>query len=310
MNINPSILAMYLEHLLPEIAAPGDDHNYGSSAMNDVTALQVGWQLGGRRDGCAGGAGEARSKSAATAGPHAPGMHRLAVTWPPARRPVPAPRPSPSASAAARLCKLTDCGQAPVFPMRLPAWQALSKRIHYGMFVAEAKFRKQTAEYSELIKKQDAAAILELLTDRAVELKVGAGWACRGAGCRGAAVLAPAAGGGRAVAGLCCRPRRQLEQRRRRAWPAATSATAAADPSRRPQVIERVRLKAATFGQDLGSGAGGAGGGDSAGSAYKVRPEVVAQLYEQWVMPLTKEVEVQYLLRRLDGEPGGAAGGR
>lgn len=32
---------MYLEHLLPEIAAPGDDHNYGSSAMNDVTALQA-----------------------------------------------------------------------------------------------------------------------------------------------------------------------------------------------------------------------------------------------------------------------------
>lgn len=51
--------------------------------------------------------------------------------------------------------------------------QALSKRIHYGMFVAEAKFRKQTAEYSELIRRQDAAAILELLTDRAVELKVG-----------------------------------------------------------------------------------------------------------------------------------------
>lgn len=37
----------------------------------------------------------------------------------------------------------------------------------------------------------------------------------------------------------------------------------------------------------------------------QVRPEVVAQLYEQWVMPLTKEVEVQYLLRRLDGDVAG-----
>lgn len=37
----------------------------------------------------------------------------------------------------------------------------------------------------------------------------------------------------------------------------------------------------------------------------QVRPEVVAQLYEQWVMPLTKEVEVQYLLRRLDGDAAG-----
>lgn len=34
----------------------------------------------------------------------------------------------------------------------------------------------------------------------------------------------------------------------------------------------------------------------------QVRPEVVAEMYEQWVMPLTKEVEVQYLLRRLDAE--------
>ena len=50
--------------------------------------------------------------------------------------------------------------------------QALSKRIHYGKFVAEAKFRKQTDEYRALIARQDGAAILELLTDRAVELKV------------------------------------------------------------------------------------------------------------------------------------------
>lgn len=41
VNINSQVLSMYLDHLLPEIAAPGDDHNYGSSAMNDVTALQV-----------------------------------------------------------------------------------------------------------------------------------------------------------------------------------------------------------------------------------------------------------------------------
>lgn len=157
VNINASIMDMYLEHLLPEIAAPGDDHNYGSSAMNDVTALQ-----------------------------------------------------------------------------------ALSKRIHYGMFVAEAKFRKQTAEYTELIRRQDADAILQLLTDRAVELKV----------------------------------------------------------------IERVQLKAATFGQEL-EVSGAAAGSNGAGGSYKVRPEVVAQLYEQWVMPLTKEVEVQYLLRRLDGDAAG-----
>jgi chorismate mutase len=33
---------------------------------------------------------------------------------------------------------------------------------------------------------------------------------------------------------------------------------------------------------------------------YKVQPDVVANLYQDWVMPLTKKVQVQYLLRRLD----------
>jgi hypothetical protein len=44
VNINTAILDMYLQDLLPEISVPGDDHNYGSSAMNDVTALQV-WRV-------------------------------------------------------------------------------------------------------------------------------------------------------------------------------------------------------------------------------------------------------------------------
>lgn len=41
ININSQIMDMYLEHLLPEIAQPGDDRNYGSAAMIDVMILQV-----------------------------------------------------------------------------------------------------------------------------------------------------------------------------------------------------------------------------------------------------------------------------
>ena len=33
---------------------------------------------------------------------------------------------------------------------------------------------------------------------------------------------------------------------------------------------------------------------------YKVEPEIVAELYRRWVMPLNKEVQIQYLLRRLE----------
>ena len=155
VNVNPKIMDMYIAHLLPEIAAAGDDRNYGSAAMYDVMILQ-----------------------------------------------------------------------------------SLSRRIHYGKFVAEAKFRAQTEEYTALIKGRDAEGIMELLTDRAVELKV----------------------------------------------------------------VERVTLKAATFGQDLNAAAATAStpqnGGD--GLLLRVSPQAVAELYDRWVMPLTKEVEVEYLLKRLD----------
>jgi hypothetical protein len=54
-----------------------------------------------------------------------------------------------------------------------PLLQALSKRIHYGKFVAEAKFQAQPEKYSQLISQRDSQGILDLLTDRAVELKAG-----------------------------------------------------------------------------------------------------------------------------------------
>lgn len=41
INLNESILKLYLEHLMPEITEPGDDGNYGSAAMYDVMILQV-----------------------------------------------------------------------------------------------------------------------------------------------------------------------------------------------------------------------------------------------------------------------------
>jgi hypothetical protein len=62
------------------------------------------------------------------------------------------------------------------------------------------------------------------------------------------------------------------------------------------QVVERVRLKCMTFGQDIaapGSPSPPAGGANGGSPKLKVSPEVVARVYEEWVMPLTKEVEVQ-----------------
>jgi chorismate mutase len=140
ININARIKALYEEIIVPEICVPGDDEQYGSTAVCDVACLQ-----------------------------------------------------------------------------------ALSKRIHYGKFVAESKFRSDPATYAACIKVGDAGRLMELITDPAVEEKL----------------------------------------------------------------LARVRRKAAAYGQDLTEPSG----------EYKIAPEFVAALYRDHIIPLTKDVEVAYLLQ-------------
>ncbi|GKU87373.1 hypothetical protein SLEP1_g1778 [Rubroshorea leprosula] len=59
-------------------------------------------------------------------------------------------------------------------------------------------------------------------------------------------------------------------------------------------VKKRVEKKAKVFGQEVTLG------NNATDGKYKVDPSVVGRLYGDWVMPLTKDVEVDYLLRRLD----------
>jgi chorismate mutase len=89
ININPEIFGVYVKEIVPFICPAGDDRQYGSSAVNDVTLLQ-----------------------------------------------------------------------------------ALSKRIHYGKFVAETKFRAHGAELEPLIRAQDRAALLAAITDADVERQI------------------------------------------------------------------------------------------------------------------------------------------
>jgi chorismate mutase len=86
------------------------------------------------------------------------------------------------------------------------------------------------------------------------------------------------------------------------------------------QVLERIRLKATTYGlgpaqlkrvlDTLAARAGGgeqafesaaAGSSESSSSRQFIDPEVVVRLYREHVIPMTKQVQVEYLLRRLDG---------
>ena len=67
-------------------------------------------------------------------------------------------------------------------------------------------------------------------------------------------------------------------------------------PDVEEKVKRRVEMKAEVFGQEVVISDNGVG----PDPVYKIRPSLVADLYGDWIMPLTKEVQVAYLLRRLD----------
>ena len=50
--------------------------------------------------------------------------------------------------------------------------QALSRRIHFGKFVAEAKFQKEPERFTKLIQAEDREGIAAAITDERVEKKV------------------------------------------------------------------------------------------------------------------------------------------
>ena len=106
--------------------------------------------------------------------------------------------------------------------------QALSRRIHYGKFVAESKFQTETQRFVDLIKARDMKGIAAAITNEMVEMKV----------------------------------------------------------------LERLRLKARTYGTDPSIKADG---------PVKINADAVVNMYKNLVIPMTKEVEVEYLLQRLKG---------
>lgn len=103
--------------------------------------------------------------------------------------------------------------------------QALSRRIHFGKFVAESKFQSETEKYTALIKAGDRDGIGNAIENKAVE----------------------------------------------------------------KQVLERLKLKAQTYGTDP------SGKTDQ----NKINVDAVVAMYKDFVIPLTKVVEVEYLMQRL-----------
>lgn len=62
-------------------------------------------------------------------------------------------------------------------------------------------------------------------------------------------------------------------------------------------VKKRVEKKAMVFGQEVTLTNNT---NSNSNGPYKIDPLIVSQLYGKWIMPLTKNVQVEYLLRRLD----------
>lgn len=121
--------------------------------------------------------------------------------------------------------------------------QSLSRRIHFGKFVAESKFRADRETYTRLIRAGDREGIGRLITNEAVEQKV----------------------------------------------------------------LARLALKARTYGTDPGYVEGG--DGTNQPPPAKINADAVVAMYRDYVIPLTKVVEVEYLMQRLDGGEKQSANG-
>eukprot|EP01127_Copromyxa_protea_P010088 TRINITY_DN2426_c0_g1_i2.p1 TRINITY_DN2426_c0_g1~~TRINITY_DN2426_c0_g1_i2.p1 ORF type:complete len:424 (-),score=92.49 TRINITY_DN2426_c0_g1_i2:36-1307(-) len=59
------------------------------------------------------------------------------------------------------------------------------------------------------------------------------------------------------------------------------------------RLLERISLKASTYGQDIEK--------TGATQTFKVSPSVIRDIYRDFIITLTKDVQIQYLLQRLDG---------
>lgn len=106
--------------------------------------------------------------------------------------------------------------------------QALSKRVHYGKFVSESKFREDPAAFIPHILNPDREALAGLITKPEVERKL----------------------------------------------------------------LHRVRNKARIYGQEVGVDGQPISSSPSEAKEGKIDVETVVDLYEHYIIPLTKEVEV------------------
>lgn len=143
--------------------------------------------------------------------------------------------------------------------------QALSRRIHYGKFVAESKYRSDPEGYQRLVDAGDADGVMELLTNSLVEERV----------LRRAKIKAATYGREPLMT--------QLPEHKAAECGGDVSFVAAAAASAVATAMEALDGKHDVRG--------------------KIDPDIIATIYRDFIIPLTKDVEVAYLFLRCGRDP-------
>lgn len=146
------------------------------------------------------------------------------------------------------------------------ALQALSRRVHYGKFVAESKYRADPEGYQKLVDNNDADGVMELLTNMAVEKLV-------------------------------------LRRARLKAATYGREPLLSASLQMEEVTSERTALVAAAAASAVVAAVESMEESTSKKKHGKVDPAAIEGVYRDIIIPLTKDIEVAYLFRRCGKEP-------
>eukprot|EP00571_Detonula_confervacea_P001150 CAMPEP_0172315798 /NCGR_PEP_ID=MMETSP1058-20130122/26325_1 /TAXON_ID=83371 /ORGANISM="Detonula confervacea, Strain CCMP 353" /LENGTH=395 /DNA_ID=CAMNT_0013029961 /DNA_START=46 /DNA_END=1236 /DNA_ORIENTATION=+ len=147
--------------------------------------------------------------------------------------------------------------------------QALSKRIHFGKFVAESKYRSNPVGFQQLVEEGNAAGVMTLLTNEKVEAQV----------LTRARLKATNYGREPLLASL---PKVEGGEEDN-----TTSIIAAAAAAAVVAAVEAMKKSEKDFASIKG----------------KVDPAIIESIYRQLIIPMTKDIEVAYLFLRCGKEP-------
>mmetsp|Transcript_728 Transcript_728/g.1518 ORF Transcript_728/g.1518 Transcript_728/m.1518 type:complete len:402 (+) Transcript_728:140-1345(+) len=152
----------------------------------------------------------------------------------------------------------------------IAALQALSKRVHFGKFVAESKYRSDPEGFQKLVDEDDADGVMALLTNSAVEEQV----------CTRAMLKATTYGREPLLSSLpTARDGEEDDTTSIIAAAAAAAVVAALEAVKQLENEDHKTVKG------------------------KIDPAIIKSIYRELIIPMTKDIMVTYLFLRCGREP-------